>query len=91
MKTNLETQLTLFREGFWLIDFYFLALLSKTIISKELVCPAPAAPTPISTQRDDPMKTVQHSPGFPAWGAFPQRRLLLTGANLHPTQKLPCN
>lgn len=38
MKTNLETQLTLFWEGFWLIDFYFLALLSKTIISKELMC-----------------------------------------------------
>ena len=26
MKTNLEIQLPLLREGFWLTDFYFLAL-----------------------------------------------------------------
>lgn len=40
IKTNLERQLSLLWKGFWLIDFYFLALLSKTIISKELPCPA---------------------------------------------------
>lgn len=49
MKTSLERRLTLLREGFWLIDFYFLAQLSKTIISKELVRPAPTESKRIST------------------------------------------
>lgn len=39
MKANLERQLSLFPEGFWLINFYFLALLSKTIISQRALVP----------------------------------------------------
>lgn len=47
--TDLERQLSSLWEGFWLIDFYFLALLSKTIICKELMCPAPTESKWIST------------------------------------------
>lgn len=44
METNLERQLSLSPEGFWLIDFYFLALLSKTIISQRALVPCSDRP-----------------------------------------------
>lgn len=70
VKTNLERQLSLLRQGFQLIDFYFLALLSKIIISKEFVCPAPTESKLQHVVRHDAVKTLQHSDGFPSWRRF---------------------
>lgn len=49
LRTSVERQLSALWEGFRLIDFYFPALLSKTIISKELMRPVLTESKLIST------------------------------------------